>query len=87
MDVLRDMLKSDGLIDENETAEDDPFADVLKKPEWAEQADGIALSAFQFHDMRPPVCCPQSIEAWLMRTILRKFPYVQKARANAPSSG
>ena len=30
MDVLRDMLKSDGLIDENETAEDDPFADVLK---------------------------------------------------------
>ena len=28
MDVLRDMLKSDGLIDE--TAEDDPFADVLK---------------------------------------------------------
>ena len=29
MDVLRDMLKSDGLIDENETAEDDPFADVL----------------------------------------------------------
>lgn len=30
MDVLRDMLKSDGLIDENETVEDDPFADVLK---------------------------------------------------------
>ena len=30
MDVLRDMLKSDGLIDENETAEDNPFADVLK---------------------------------------------------------
>ena len=30
MDVLRDMLKSDGLIDE-ESAEDDPFADVLTK--------------------------------------------------------
>ena len=30
MDVLRDMLKSDGLIDESESKEDDPFADVLK---------------------------------------------------------
>ena len=30
MDVMRDMLKSDGLIDEDEQKDDDPFADVLK---------------------------------------------------------
>ena len=30
MDVLADMLKSDGLIDEDEQKDDDPFADVLK---------------------------------------------------------
>ena len=31
MDVMRDMLKSDGLIDEDSQADDDPFADVLNK--------------------------------------------------------
>ncbi len=30
MDVMRDMLKSDGLIDEDDQRDDDPFADVLK---------------------------------------------------------
>ena len=30
MDVMRDMLKSDGLIDEDEPKEDDPFAEVFK---------------------------------------------------------
>ena len=30
MDVLRDMLKSDGLIDDEEKA-DDPFAEVLSQ--------------------------------------------------------
>ena len=31
MDVLRDMLRADGLIDEEEQKEDDPFAGVLAK--------------------------------------------------------
>ena len=31
MDVLRDMLRSDGLVDDEQAAEDDPFAGVLGK--------------------------------------------------------
>ena len=37
MDVLRDMLKSDGLIDE-EQGEDDPFADVLSQRQQKKKA-------------------------------------------------
>ena len=31
MDVLRDMLRSDGLVDDAQAEEADPFADVLSK--------------------------------------------------------
>lgn len=40
MDVMRDMLKSDGLIDEDGQTNDDPFADVLKKRGGQNQTTG-----------------------------------------------
>ena len=38
MDVLRDMLRSDGLLDEEK--EDDPFAQVLSQRASAKKQDG-----------------------------------------------
>lgn len=39
MDVMRDMLKSDGLIDEDEQKDDDPFARRAQKPKRPEYAE------------------------------------------------
>ena len=49
MDVLRDMLAADGLIDEEEQRQDDPFAEVLGKAEpsarRAQKHEGKSMTA------------------------------------------
>lgn len=45
MDVLRDMLKADGLIDEDVSQEEDPFAGVLGKKTDVKKSGNVTMSA------------------------------------------